>query len=272
MREKIAYNACEQLDSIQKVKVLNDSIIRNSITHALARVMTEGTAEEKKIICTVTGIRQLLKETFEVMPSACYPVRRFLVEKKRTEFYKFSDNEKANLHFDAGNDFLKSQNYKKAIKAFKSAIKLDKSFVYAIDHLAVAYRRQMNFKKAIKYYKQSLSIFPEGDVALLNIAVSYTFLMDNNKALECYNQLMFLYPNEAEGYFGSAKIRFRNSDYSKALDHLFIAHSIYADTHSDYIKDSTKLFEIMYVQLKEENKLDLVKAKAKEHNVQINVE
>lgn len=104
----------------------------------------------------------------------------------------------------------------------------------------------------------------------MNIAVSYSFLEDDENSLKNYSQLKFLYPDDPEGYFGLAKIFFIKGDYENALDNLFIAHRIYVNTNSDYIKDSEQLMSLMFSKLKELNKMDLVNKKAKEHNVTIN--
>ncbi|GEO24170.1 hypothetical protein CQA01_47040 [Cyclobacterium qasimii] len=268
LSEKIAINACEYLDSIDNYSILQDSI-QPSITAAMAKVMMEGTMEERKQIGTIEGIRGTLKEAFDMLPSSCYNVRRLKIEDKKSQFYKRSDNQLANEHFDKGNDFMERDDYKNAIKQFKSAIKIENGFVYAIDHLAISYRRLENYKSAIKYYKKSLEIFPEGDVALLNIAVSYSFVEDDNNSIKSYKQLKFLYPDNPEGYFGLAKMLFVTEDYENALDNLFIAHRIYVDTNSDYAMDSEKLMGIMISKLTELNKTDLIEKKAKEHNITI---
>lgn len=269
LTEKIALNACEYLESIDNFQVLQDSI-QPSITAAMAKVMMECTPEERKLLGTVDGIRGTLKESFEILTSYCYNVRRLIIEDKKSRFYKMSANQQANVHFDKGNDFMESGDYKNAIKEFKSAVKSDNNFIYAIDHLAISYRRLENYKTAIKYYKQSLDIFPEGDVALLNIAVSYSFLEDNENSIKNYSQLKFLYPDNPEGYFGLAKMQFINGDYENALDNLFIAHRMYVESNSNYTKDSEQLMSLMFSKLRELNKMDLIDKKAKEHNITIN--
>ncbi len=269
LTEKIALNACEYLKSIDNYQVLQDSI-QPSITAAMAKVMMEGSSEEKKLLGSVNGIRGTLKESFELLPSNCYNVRRLIIADKKSRFFKRSDNPQANLHYEKGNHFKESGDYKHAIKEFKLAVKSDNNFVYAIDHLAISYSRLENYKTAIKYYKRSLDIFPEGYVALLNIAVSYSFLEDNDNSIKNYSQLKFLYPNDPEGYFGLAKMLFINGDYDNALDNLFIAHRMYVESYSDYTKDSEKLMSLMFSKLKELNKMDLIDLKAKEHNIMIN--
>lgn len=268
LSEKIALLACERLDSIDNFETLQDSI-HPSITAAMATVMMKWTLEERKQIGTVEGIRGTLKEAFEMLPSHCYNVRRLIIESKRKIFYKDSDNLKANVHFDKGNDYIEKEDYKSARKEFESAVKLDDKFVCAIDHLAISYRRQNNYKSAITYYKKSLDIFPEGDVALLNIAVCYSFLSDKENTMKFYNQMKYLYPDNPEGYYGAAKFLFTNGDYENALENLFISHRIYSENKSELVNDSQKLIELFYSKLKELNQLDLFDSKAKEYGITI---
>lgn len=266
LTEKIVLNACEYLESIDDYQVLQDSI-RPSITAAVAEVIMEDTSQEKEIIGTVEGIRGVLSESLKILPDYCYNVRRLIIEDKKNRFYKRSDNPQANTYFDEGNKFMEEENYKSAVQEFKSAVKSDNNFVYAIDHLAISYRQLKNYKVAIKYYKKSLDVFPEGDVALLNIAVCYSFIDDVINSIESYKQLKFYYPNNPEGYFGLAKMLLLTSDYENALDNIFIAHRIYVETYSHYVKDSEQLMEIMFAKLTELNKTDLIKKKVEEHNI-----
>lgn len=266
LAEKIALKACGHLDSIENFQILHDSI-RPSLTAAMAIAHTEGTIEEKEILGNVEGIRGTFKTAYDLLPSYCYNVRRLILEDKTAKFYKTTDNHQANAHFEKGNAYMESGDYDNAIKEFKSAIKIDSQFIYALDHLAISYRRQEKFKTAIKYYEKSLKIFPEGYVALLNIAVAFSFLEDNTNSIKNYEQLKYLYPDDPEGYFGLAKMLLLAGDYDNALDNLFVAHRIYVESNSGYMEDSEQLMHIVYRQLKEENKLDLMKQKAAEHNV-----
>lgn len=268
LSEKIALGACEYLDSIDNFQVLQDSI-NPSIARAMAEIMGEGNPEETKVLSNTDGIKKVLKESFDMLPNYCYNVRRLIIEDKKSKFYKLSDNQQANIHFEQGNELMKNGDFKNAIKAFKLALKIDNNFVYAIDHLAISYRRLEDFKLALKYYKQSLDIFPEGDIALLNIAVLYSLIEDYDNSIKSYSQMKFLFPDNPEGYFGLARLFFIKEDYENALDNIFAAHRIYVNTGSDYVKDSEQLLGAMIVKFKELNMMNLVHKKAKEHNITI---
>ena len=268
LTEKIALKTCEYLDSITNYQQLQDSI-QPSIIAAMTQVIIEGTLEETKILSTGNGIIETTNVVYEILPTYCYSVRRMILEDKTSRFYKNSEIPKANEHFEKGNSFMENGDFKSAIKEFESALKHDKKFVFAIDHLAVSYRRLENYKEAVKHYKKSLDIFPEGEVALLNIAVVYYLLKDDENSIANYEYLKFLYPINPEGYFGLAKMLFMKGDYENAFDNLFIAHRIYVETNSAYVKDSELLMSIMITQMKELDKMDLVERKAKEYNVTI---
>lgn len=266
LAEKIASNACEYLDSINDFKVLQDSI-RPSIIAAMTKVMMESDDNER--MGTVEGIQETIKKSLEILPVSCYNVRRLIIEDKKSRFYKLSDDPLANLYYNKGNGLMEKGEYKDAIREFKSAVKSDKNFVYAIDHLAISYRRLEDYKSAVKHYKKSLEIFPEGYVALLNIAVSYTFLNDNVNAMKTYGFLKFLYPNDPEGYFGLAKMQFLKGDYENAADNLLTAHRMYVNTNSEYVEDSEKLMSLLSAKLKELNKTEILNQKAKAYNINI---
>lgn len=268
VNERIVTKACEYLSSVDSYQMLQDSL-QKSITKAMADAMTDASPEEMNQFTTVEGVRGTFKAVFEMLPQQCYNVRRLIIEDKKNRFYKRSGIKLANTHYDKGNRLLESGDYRKAITEFESAIEADSLFVYAIDHLAISYRRLEDYKTAIEYYNKSLEIFPEGDLALLNIAVAYSYINDYANSIRSYEQLKYFYPKDPEGYFGLAKMLFLTGDYENALDNLFIAYRIYSDTGSPYKSDAEQLVSIINAKLTELNKLDLLEKKAKEHNIQI---
>lgn len=271
LAEKIAIMACTYLDSINIYNVLLDSI-ESSIVSATTILILEGAPEETKVIGSVEGIRETLKAANEILPVHCDNVRRLIIKEKRRKFYKRSSSYAANKHYDKGNSLMEKGDYQDAIKEFKLAVKLDNNFVYAIDHIAVCYRRLGEYKTAIKYYNKSLDIFPEGDIAIMNIAATYSFIKDDNNSIKNYRLLKYLYPDNPEGYYGLAKMLSVNGDDEEALDNLFTAHKLYLESNSEYLKDSKLLMKYLISKLKSLNKMDLVEKKAKEYNIVINEE
>jgi len=77
--ERIAFKACEYLDSIDNYSQLEDSI-RGIITKAMADIMFNGTEEERNLIGTVEGIKGTMGAAFKALPSCCYNVRRLMIK------------------------------------------------------------------------------------------------------------------------------------------------------------------------------------------------
>lgn len=265
LAEKIAKNASERLSKIENYAMLQDSV-QPVITAAMVKAMATATPEEKEQLGTVEGIKSTLEEACQLLPAYCSNIRRFIIEDKTLRFYKMSDNEQANLHYNQGTAFMENDALPQAISEFKSALEYDPQFVYALDHLALSYRRQKDYESALASYKKSLAIFPEGDVALLNIAATYSYMMDYAHAARYYDQLKFLHPDNPEGYFGLARMLFMAEQYDKALDNLFVAYGMYKEANSHYLKDSEQLMQIIYARLKELHKTDLMEQKASEHH------
>jgi tetratricopeptide (TPR) repeat protein len=270
LTEKIASKACEYLESVDDFQVLQDSI-QPSIVAAMSEIMVNGTAQERELISTSGGIKEILRESLEILPSYCNNVRSLILEDKKNTFYRRSENPQANSHFDKGNELMEKGNFKKAIKQFESAVEYDSNFVFAIDHLAISHRRLEEFTTAITYYKQSLDIYPEGDLALMNLAVLYSFLEDYDKSIENYALLKDLYPDNPEGYFGLARVYLLTEDFENSLDNLFISYIMYSASNSPYLKDAEQLLSKIYGRLQELNKTDILDKIAKAHDITISM-
>lgn len=266
--EKIAIRACDCLYSYDTYDQIRDSLKR-CVSSAAAYFMTNGSAEDQEYLQSFQGALKTLTEVFDILPSNCYHLRHLMVEEKQKQYYRLSAISSANEHYEKGNDFIDKGDFSNSIIELNAAIKLDYSFVNAIDKLGISYCSQGNYKDAVKSFRKSLEIFPEGDVALLNIAVAYSLLKDNKNSLKYYKELIFYYRDNPEGYFGCGKILFLKSDYENALENIFIAHKIYTQTNSEYQKESETLIRSVYSEMKEKKKLDIFTEKAKKYNIVI---
>lgn len=266
--DKIADASCPCLDLIESYEELLDSA-NSCIAGGIELLYDNFTQEEQKQLSTVNGMNETFSKVGEIISQHCYNVRHLIVEEKTRIFDNLSSDSVANNYYYQGSEFLENGEYENAIKEFKSAVAIDKTFAYAYDNIGISYRRLDEYKKAVKYYKKSLYIFPEGQVALLNIAVAYTFLEDYDEALINYEYLKYLYNDYPEGYFGAGKILYLQSDYEKALENLFIAHRMYAETGSEYIKDSEQLISLIYNELKKKDMLDVFNKVAEEYNISV---
>ncbi len=267
--EKIALGACEYLDSINDLQTLVDSI-DGSLSEACWKLLQEpNSKEERQVIGNVYELRRVLKEAKEILPLMCENVKRLILEEKKKNFYKKSEIEEANTHFEKGTEYLYAGEYEDAEREFLAAIVLDENFILALDQLAISYRRQEKFEPAIYYYNKSLEIFPEGEVALLNIGHAYLLVNDIDKAINSFGYFRFLYPEDPEGYFGLGQAYFLKEDFAAALDNLFPAYIMYTKLNSDLIRDAEMTINLIYAKLVETNKKGLFRKKAREYGVDL---
>jgi tetratricopeptide (TPR) repeat protein len=266
--EKIAIRACECLKNKSKI---NDDVYQKCITESIADVaLTDSDKNNREVINTVDGIQSLLKKVYEIMPTTCENEKSKENENKKIKFYSNSKIENAQNSYIIAKDFMRDEKYKLAIEALEISLKYDKDFVLAYDDIAVCYRQLNDFDKAIKYYRKSLEIYPEGDFALMNIGVIYTKKSDYKTAIEYYKKLIKFYPKNAEGYFGAGKNYFLIDEYENGLNNIFIAHRIYSEDKSEYVKDTEKILGMMYQKMKSENKEELFSKIAEKNNIKIN--
>ncbi|MNQ62977.1 photosystem I assembly protein Ycf3 [compost metagenome] len=268
VEEKIAVKTC---DCLQKNSgIITEDIFRDCLTSTMSEtILTDKDPKVRESINTVDGIKNIIQKVSDAVIKKCPKLLPQEPEDKTTIFYADSKNEKAQNSYIIAKDFMKANNYKMAIEGLQLSLKEDPNFVLALDDIAVCYRQLNDLDNAIKYYKKSLDIFPEGDLALMNIGVIYTLKSDFKTAIEYYEKLIKFQPNNAEGYFGAGKNYFVLNDDEKALDNIFMAHVIYTNEKSEYVKDSEQLLGAIYQKMKSENKEDLFKKIAEKNNVKI---
>jgi tetratricopeptide (TPR) repeat protein len=269
--EKIAAASCPCVETIESYNELVDSL-HSCVANAMDLVMDSCTEEEQDQLNTVEGIHKMYSEVDQIITQYCYNARRLVIEEKTKGFDNLSFDSLAISYYYAGAKLLADGDYENARNEFKKALKIDKDIAYAYDNIAISYRRQNDYKNAVKYYGKSLEIFPEGQVALMNIAVAYTYLKNYDKAYYYYNDMKYFYRDNPEGYFGIGKILYLKSDYEGALENLFIAHKLYVESGSDYVKDSEQIISLIYNDMKKKDMLDTFNRIASEYNISVNEE
>lgn len=263
---KIAIEACSCIEVSTVTKA--DSCLTSSMAKVISATENK---TEVEFIGTVEGIRSALTTVHQLIQDNCVSYRSQVLENRKSVFYRKSENEQANVLYSNGTQKMQEGNFEVAVKDFKQAIKLDSRFVLALDHMAICYRQLKRYDKSIDYYKKSLAIFPEGDLALMNLAVVYSLKNDQNSALKTYGKLINLYPDDPEGYFGVAKVSLILDDLERATENALIAHILYSNTNSSYLKDSETLLALIYGKLKKQNRTDLLDEKARELNIDIKI-
>ncbi len=74
--------------------------------------------------------------------------------------------------------------YKKAIKAFETAIEIEPSFAYPYSNLGFAYHKLKQYDKAIELYNKSIKLGPTNSWVYKNKALTYLALNMNKEACE----------------------------------------------------------------------------------------
>lgn len=79
---------------------------------------------------------------------------------------------------DLGNIFLNKKNYKKAVRFYNKALRLNQINHIVLNNLGTAYRELDKIEKSVGYYQKSLKIKPDYDLAHLNLEFSLMQICD----------------------------------------------------------------------------------------------
>lgn len=113
----------------------------------------------------------------------------------------------------------------------------------AHDKLSLCYLYNQDYKKAAQASVKSLEIFKEGFKALLNAGDAYYGLQNAGESNKYYSILTQLYPEEAEGYFGLAKVAAATSDWEVAFNNASKAHGIFQKKGNPMFRESQSLLD-----------------------------
>ncbi|TYB69027.1 tetratricopeptide repeat protein [Bizionia saleffrena] len=265
--EKIAEKSCECISEDSETDNLND-LLKKCIISSKIEIENNDPSEKENRQFTVEGIRKTFSNVSKLVIENCLAIRTKVSEQKKQEFYRLSDNQKANEYFEKGNQLRDKKQVELAIEQYEKAIKKDKEFVMAYDHLGVSYRMTNDLDNAIKTYKKSLEIFPEGDFSLLNIAAAYSMKKNESEAQKYYENLIDFYPENPEGYYGSGKTNLILGNNEIALRNALIAMILYDNQNSNKISDAETLLGFVNAKMKEENELEKFDQILKEYNVE----
>jgi tetratricopeptide (TPR) repeat protein len=183
----------------------------------------------------------------------------------------FSNNPEATNAYNKGVILMSDENYTDAIPWFEKAVSLDSEFAFAWDNLGISYRKMNNLGKAEAAYKSSLKVDPGGKTPLQNLAVVYQMQNKSDEAIATYKEILKYYPDDPEVFYGIAMVYFNvKKDMEKALDNMCAAYNIYVEQKSPFRSDAEKVINMIYSQLKKENKEDVFFRILKEHNIKTN--
>jgi tetratricopeptide (TPR) repeat protein len=212
------------------------------------------------------------EEIEEYLYENCTQLKEIYFSDNEKHENSISDKKKAMKFYDQGVEAYDNQDYKKAIKLYKKAVRNDKNFAFAWDNLGLSYRRLEQFDKAIECYETSLKLDPKGKMPLMNIAVAHSLNEDFESAKKYYKIYSGYYENDPEGYYGIGRLYFIEKDYSPALDNMIRAYILYNQMKSPYYLDAQKHIAIMYNELKKQGKLEVFNQMAKKHKLEVETE
>ncbi len=96
-----------------------------------------------------------------------------------------------------GNAYFDKGEYKKAIEAYKQAIRIDPNYAVAHYNLGVAYGKHSHYNEAIEAFKQSARINPDDAAAHSSLGNAYDSLGRYNEAIQAYKQAIRIDPDYA---------------------------------------------------------------------------
>lgn len=166
----------------------------------------------------------------------------------------FSENPRARKEYNEGVEWLKKNDYEKALKNFENAVKIDSEFAFAWDNIGICNRRLGNLEEALKAYRKSLEIDPNGITPLHNIPVVYEFQKKYDKAIDAYEQLGKKHPFDPEAYYGAGRMYLAKNEMEKALDKMCRAYNLYVEAGSPYRVDAEKNINYIYSVMKKDGK------------------
>ena len=211
------------------------------------------------------------REIERKLMDSCQAIKDAVGANNRINEKSISDKSAALKEYNAGNDFLRKNDYANALPFYEKAVKIDPNFAFAWDNIGVCNRRLGDFDAAIKAYKKSIKVDPVGLTARTNIALAYVGNKDFKMAIKSYEDLAKLDKDNPEVYYGLGIVYFQNlEDYEKALNNLCKAYNLYIQQESAYRSDAEKVIQMLYNTFKEQDRVAVFEEILKSHNISVN--
>ncbi|MFT3980809.1 MAG: tetratricopeptide repeat protein [Ferruginibacter sp.] len=290
--KQLAENACKCIDSINhynkaKTKVAEEANIcikQQTMAYQLGIQLSEITTEK---LFTDTGAKKLnisinINENSDDYKTYYYEIERYLMENCSALKEKIATNEKHNEKsmsknkealnaYSKGIDEYKQGLYQTALPYFEEAVKIDPEFAFAWDNIGVCYRKIGEYDKALKAYKKSLEIDPEGITPMQNMAIVYRFKKKFKEAIATYERLAKINKNDPEVYYGIGQIYAGDlGNIEKGLDNMCKAYNLYVEQKSPYRTDAEKFINLIFTEMKKQNKEQQFYDILKENNIRTN--
>jgi tetratricopeptide (TPR) repeat protein len=265
-------NACHCIDSFLQVRKVGDpngDILKNVtaciddevlVYQMVIKTWQSFTSSDKNIVISSnknsTEYKRYYKDIETWVTDSCSALRMVMGSNDEPETeLSFSKDPEARKQYNAGIKNFTRENYADALPYFKKAVEIDPKFVYALDNLAICYRRTGDLDNALATYEKSLAVSPKGRTPLQNIPVIYELKKDYVKALVSYKKLLQHFPDDAEAYYGMGRISIIYTDeLENGVDYMCKAYTIYVKEKSPYSNDAEKNLAYAYKKMKEQGK------------------
>ena len=156
------------------------------------------------IIISVFVFRQFLKTRREEITLVNFEQKGIDYFESAPELYEFGSIQiKKRLYPQATKTFLK------AIEYAQDETQEGKAIIE--NALGFSYSAQKDYKKAIKYYKSALKLLPEYIVALNNLASAQQSLLEFNEAYSIYQQVLKIDPKNKTALKKSKELEKRSN-------------------------------------------------------------
>lgn len=279
--------ACKCIDSIsiknknakensQEVKkCIDKQVIGYQSTLKIAETLNEKKDGKAEIqIVTNPESSEYKKYYYEIereLMENCKAIKEVVGMDNKESEKSVSKNPAAINAYNKGNNFLRQNDYKKALPFYENAVKMDPEFVFAWDNLGLCNRRLGNTDEALKAYETSLKLDPKNIMALQNLPLAYIDKKNYSKAIESYENLAKISTDNPEIYYGIGAIYFQYIlDNEKALDYMCKAYNLYVAQNSPYRTDAEKIIQNLYGSFKEKGQTEKFNEILKSNNISQN--
>ena len=285
--KEISREACACIDSVDKtendknkknegiVSCIDKEVTAYQLSLKLLNSMKGITNDQTINIATDKNSDEYKKYYYDIerwLLDSCRVLKKAISsnDDKKSE-KSLSNNTDAVNAYNTGVEFLQKEQYTEGIPWFEKAVKIDSVFAFAWDNLAICYRKTNQLEKAESAYKFSLRIDSSGKTALQNLPVVYMMQKRDDEAIAAYKNFLQYYSDDPEVYYGLALVYFNNKkDMENALYNICKAYNIYVDQKSPFRSDAEKVINIIYAQMKKENKEDIFNKILKENHIKPN--
>lgn len=268
-----AANTCKCIDSIS---ILNKNAsetskevkrcIDNEVVGYQTTLKLMGTVDVKEgdkasvSIYTNPESSEYKKYYYEIerrIMDSCQAIKNVVGMNNKEAEKSVSKNSEAIKEYNKGNEYIRQNDYARALPFYEKAVKIDLEFVFAWDNIGVCNRRLGNYDQALKAYKMSLKLDPKSLTALQNIPLAYVGKKDFQKAIDAYADLAKIDNENPEIYYGIGLIYFENiKDNEKALDNVCKAYNLYIAKNSPYRTDAEKIINSLYSEFKSKGQIE----------------